>query len=75
LKLIYKINELFDADSPVVVTLTDGRVEKGKIIAADHRMIGLEREDESRCMVILSNIEDVESEPRKKISGNAHRHI
>jgi hypothetical protein len=59
LKLIYKINELFDADSSVVVTLTDGVVEKGKIIAADHRMLGLEREDEIRCMVILSKIESI----------------
>jgi hypothetical protein len=59
LKLIYKINDLFDADSSVVVTLTDGVVEKGKIIVADHRMIGLEREDDSRCMIILSKIEDI----------------
>jgi hypothetical protein len=59
--LIHKIHDLFDADSSVVVTLTDGTVEKGKIIAADHRMIGLEREDESRCMVILSKIEGVVS--------------
>jgi hypothetical protein len=57
--LIHKIHDLFDADSPVVVTLTDGVVEKGKIIAADHRMLGLEREDESRCMVILSKIESI----------------
>ena len=60
--LIHKIHNLFDADAPVVVRLTDGVVEKGKIIAADHRMIGLEREDESRCMVILSKIVDIEED-------------
>jgi hypothetical protein len=70
--LIYKINDLFDVDFPVVITLTDGVVEKGKIIAVDHRIIGLEREDESRRMIILSKIEDIEPEPRKKIIGNTH---
>ena len=58
--LIHKVYEFFDADSQVVVTLIDGTVEVGKIIAADHRMIGLERKDESRRMIILSKIEDVD---------------
>ena len=31
--LIHKINDFFDADCPVLITLTDGTVEKGKIIA------------------------------------------
>lgn len=66
-QLIHKIYDLFDADSPVVVTLTDGTVERGKIIAADHRMIGLERKDESRRMIILSKIEDIEAEKNHEI--------
>ena len=72
--LIHKIYDLFDADSPVMVTLTDGTVEKGKIIAADHRIIGLEREDSSRTMIILSKLKCIEEKPRKPIIGNAHRH-
>ena len=60
--LIHKIHDLFDADSPVVVTLTDGTVEKGKIIAADHRMIGLERDNESRTMIILPKIVDIKED-------------
>ena len=60
--LIYKINDLFDADLPVVITLTDGVVYKGKIIAVDHRIIGLEREDSSRTMIILPKIEDIKED-------------
>ena len=58
--LIHKIYKLFDADSTVMVTLIDGTVEKGKIISADHRIIGLEREDGSRTMIILPKIEDIQ---------------
>ena len=60
--LIHKIYDLFDADSTVMVTLIDGTVEKGKIIAADHRTIGLEREDSSRTMILLPKIEDIKED-------------
>ena len=60
--LIHKIHDLFDADSTVMVTLIDGTVEKGKIIAADHRTIGLEREDSSRTMILLPKIEDIKED-------------
>ena len=73
-RLIHKIHDLFDANSSVVVTLIDGSVERGKIIAANHRMIDLERDDESRTMIILSKLKCIEEKPRKPIIGNAHRH-
>ena len=70
--LIHEIYDLFDADSTVMVTLTDGTVEKGKIIAADHRIIGLEREDSSRTMIILSKIKGVEEDIKKNQIDNTH---
>jgi small nuclear ribonucleoprotein (snRNP)-like protein len=73
--LIHKIYDLFDADSPVAVTLTDGRVEKGKITGVDFRMMALEKDDGSVRTMALSRIEDIEPEKRKKITGNAHRNI
>jgi hypothetical protein len=56
--LIHKINDLFDADSQVAVTLTDGRVEKGKITGVDFRMMALEKDDGSVKTMALSKIED-----------------
>ena len=70
--IFFQINDLFDTDSKMEVKLIDGTVERGKIITTNHRMIGLERDDGSRTMIILSKIKDIDEEQRKPISTNAH---
>jgi len=57
--LIHKIHDLFDADATVIVTLTYGMVEKGKITGVDFRMMALEKDDGSVKTMALSKIEDI----------------
>ena len=57
--VIQKIYDLFDSDASVVVTLTDGTVEKGKITGVDFRMMALEKYDGSVKTMALSKVEDI----------------